>query len=713
MARLAGVLAAVLLVAAALPAAQPPSRPTFGTRTSAVVVDAVVRDRQGRPITDLTIKDFEIYEDGARQQIGALSMIAPEVPGVTDEKRRVYNTGISKETAAAATERTATEGEAPPGHTIVAIVFERLSPENMRDAIRGANTYLETPPRPDDLVGIFSLENSLQTIQTFTNDRERLRQALEAAAMRINASQKDPRSMGAESRGSAGTGGIDPRVNALADMEAAIEASFRDLANMARGHGSLDGLNAVISGLALLPGRKTVIYFSEELTLRAGQATDGLVHRFNLLVGRANAANVAVYPIDAKGLRVISQQMLNGAEIQNSAKAMLNCAECGGGRMGHTNEILEAGSTSHVFGRLAKETGGFVIENTNDLAAGFRRIDADRRFHYLLTYTPANADFGGEYRRIEVKVARRGAVVRARSGYRADRSLAVIPTLAYEAGPAAALTVSPLPSDIPIEARALRLPTRDAPGQLAVLVRVPASGLRFETDPVLGRYRTDAALLVRVRDESGAVVRKASQPYRLDGPADGQAAVAQGDLVFFRNPSLPPGRYTVEYAVHDALAGRAGAGITPLDIPEPAPSTLGAGDLIVVQRAEPVKAGDVEPDHPLLVGSDVLLYPNLGEPLAAGVPQTLTLYATVRPAEGHPTLSASVSIVRDRQTLVTAPVQMAAPGPDGFIRQVVRLPLPALAPGTYTVRLDLGDGQNRIGRTARLVVSTGRETLHN
>lgn len=197
--------------------------------------------------------------------------------------------------------------------------------------------------------------------------------------------------------------------------------------------------------------------------------------------------------------------MLNGAEIQNSSRAMLNCAGCGGGGIGNTNEILEAGTTSHVFGRLAKETGGFVIENTNDLAAGFRRIDADRRFHYLLTYTPANADCGGEYRRIEVTVARRGAVVRARSGYRADRSLAVIPTLAYEAGPAAALKGSPLPSDIPI-----------------------------------------------------------------------------------------------------------------------------------------------------------------------------------------------------RQTLVTAPVQMAAPGPDGFNRQVVRLPLPALAPGSYTVRLDLGDGQNQTGRTARL-----------
>ncbi len=105
--------------------AQQPATPTFGTRTSAVVVDAVVRDKQGRPITDLTIKDFEILEDGVPQEIGALSMIAPEVPGQADAARRVYYTGMSKETAAATTERTAKEGDdVPGGQTIVAIMFD-------------------------------------------------------------------------------------------------------------------------------------------------------------------------------------------------------------------------------------------------------------------------------------------------------------------------------------------------------------------------------------------------------------------------------------------------------------------------------------------------------------------------------------------------------------------------------------------------------------
>jgi VWFA-related protein len=703
-----GLLAIAMLGLAAAPAAQPQDRPTFGAATSAVVVDVVVRDRQGRPITDLAIKDFQLLEDGVAQEIGALSMVAPEVAGVTDEKRRVYNTGISKEAAAATVERTQSEGDAPPGHTIVAILFENLSPENRPDAIRAASTYLDTPERPGDLVGVFSAGLALNTVTTFTNDRTALRKALDAAAIQGTAREVDTRLgiAGAEVRGAAGSGGIDPRVNALADVESAINEGFRDLSSAQRGHGALDGLNAVVSGLARLPGRKTIIYFSEGLALRAGKATDGLVHRFNVLVDRANAANVAVYPIDAMGLRVHSQQMMHGAEIQNASKTMLNGPDGGGMSLVlDPNNILEAGNTSHVFGRLAKETGGFVIESTNDLAAGFRRVDADRRFHYLLTYTPRRTDFGGEYRRIEVKVKRRDAVVRARSGYRADRALATIPTQRYEAVAAAALAATPRPADIPIEARALRMPSADDAGRVAVLARVPARGITFQGDPILGRYRTDAVVLVRILDESGAVVRKASQPYRLDGPLADRDRAAQGDLLFFRQPTLPPGRYTLEYAVVDAFGNRAGTGSAPLDIVEPAPSLLMASDLVVAQRAEAVTAGEVEANHALLVGGEVLLYPNVGEPLRADQPQTITLYAVVRPAAGRPDITASLAIVRDRQSVVTAPVTMSAPGADGFIKQLVRLPLPALAAGEYTVRLELTDGQNRTSRYARLTLA--------
>src|SRR5437867_402229 len=43
-----------------------------------VQVDVSVNDKKSRPVTDLRTQDFEIYEDGRRQQITNFSYISPE-----------------------------------------------------------------------------------------------------------------------------------------------------------------------------------------------------------------------------------------------------------------------------------------------------------------------------------------------------------------------------------------------------------------------------------------------------------------------------------------------------------------------------------------------------------------------------------------------------------------------------------------------------------
>ena len=62
-------------------------------------------------------------------------------------------------------------------------------------------------------------------------------------------------------------------------------------------------------------------------------------------------------------------------------------------------------------------------------------------------------------------------------------------------------------------------------------------------------------------------MRKGSQPYRLTGPAADRERTQKGEILFYRQPELPPGRYTVEGVVHDALGPRAGVVRMPLDVP--------------------------------------------------------------------------------------------------------------------------------------------------
>ena len=67
---------------------------------------------------------------------------------------------------------------------------------------------------------------------------------------------------------------------------------------------------------------------------------------------------------------------------------------------------------------LAADSGGFTVRNSNDLAAGLKRIADETRAYYLIGYNPTNTAHDGAFRKIEVKVrGRRGLEVRARKGY--------------------------------------------------------------------------------------------------------------------------------------------------------------------------------------------------------------------------------------------------------------------------------------------------------
>jgi VWFA-related protein len=80
-------------------------------------------------------------------------------------------------------------------------------------------------------------------------------------------------------------------------------------------------------------------------------------------------------------------------------------------------EQILTSRSSAILGRLAKETGGFLLENTNDLTSGVARMLNDRTTYYLLAYNPTNTSEDRKFRRVSVKVKRSGVNVKARPGY--------------------------------------------------------------------------------------------------------------------------------------------------------------------------------------------------------------------------------------------------------------------------------------------------------
>lgn len=137
---------------------------------SAVVVDAIVRDRRGNPVTDLTKADFELFEDGVRQEIAELTVVGAGNPSARSmDDRSVPAAG----------------GTARPRSTpaFTAIVFDRLAPEVRDQAARAAHALVDTL-REDDFAGVFLIDHSLRILQTYTTDRAALRRALDVVAGR-------------------------------------------------------------------------------------------------------------------------------------------------------------------------------------------------------------------------------------------------------------------------------------------------------------------------------------------------------------------------------------------------------------------------------------------------------------------------------------------------------------------------------------------------
>lgn len=118
---------------------------------------------------------------------------------------------------------------------------------------------------------------------------------------------------------------------------------------------------------------------------------------------------MSFYTVDAAGLRPHSPSA-------NARKALREFSADKPGVSMSPDQVMFA-EPYVALSRLAKETGGAFLDNTNDLDRAARRMGEDLRSYYLLGYVPTNAALDGGYRRIDVRVKRRDVTVQARTGY--------------------------------------------------------------------------------------------------------------------------------------------------------------------------------------------------------------------------------------------------------------------------------------------------------
>jgi VWFA-related protein len=710
----------------AIHAAQERSPQSLSTATTAILVDVVVRDRKGRPVTDMAVEDFEVYEDRVAQKIDSFTRVTRGGGIGVDVKWK--RPGSTVAILSAGSPPPTLPGQDAADQATTALVFDHLSEEALGLAQKATLQYVPMSGESDVRVGVFATDPGIRVMQGYTTDRSAIRRAVSeimpagSSAADQKAERRDEimdrrRELQGEQLSTAAataTGGAGGSLAAsgsqmgqteielrLLEMERAMIDGFDALDRDHKGYDTTLSLFRVIRTLAESPGRKSIVLFSEGLPV-----SPALSAKFDNLVDAANRSNVTVYAVDAHGLRTKSSSADTRKELQEFTddRMMQNISGGSGGDQPMTRglerveDMVKLDSRTGL-ARLAEDTGGFLVEESNNLTRAFKRIDEDNQFHYMLTYTPRNTVFDGKFREILVKSRRSGTQVFARKGYRATRMPGSIDTPPYEVPALAMLDRTPLPNAFPIWAQGFSFPDPHHPGLAPLVVRLTTDSLRFVVDTDKSTYSAQVAVVVRIKDGQGKDVHKLSQQYILSGDVKDMDAAKRGTILFYRQPLLAPGVYTVESIAFDVLAGNGSARVSTLTVPSAESQPLGLSSVVFVDHVEQIDGEP--PDHtgraaPFFVGQ-TLVYPNIGDPVMKTTKDLPFFFTIYRGASGP--LTATAQLLRNGGIVAEAPVQIAE-STELRIQQLGRLPVSGLAPGTYELRIIVVSGPQRAAESA-------------
>src|SRR6266571_4985527 len=402
-----------------------------------VSLDVIVKDKKGKPVTDLKAEDFTVSENGVPQKIEFFDSTLSSL-GVTGQSTD----------AVASTEQ---KPQSPAGfpRNIIALVLDGQSTElaNLKHVREGMLKYIRERITDHDSVALFSISGGLQLLQPFTHDKGALIAAVEKAydsstvsktseargisenisALRDKISAGPPGDSVASSpaAGAAGSGMAEKMI-AQRMLEEYIQ--LRSVLSAQQTRPVLAALAAIAEGLRSIPGKKTLVMFSQGFV-----APESLDWQIQSTIDIANRANVATYVIDSTGLTggtptsgaLVVASPLGGisadTDIEHRSRAAAGESVFDLTRQEGMNRQQD------LLYRISEDTGGHFIKNTNDIGAGLERIDSEIRSRYTLAYRSTDPNFDGSFRKVKIEVRRPDTSVLTRVGYYAISPSQIVP----------------------------------------------------------------------------------------------------------------------------------------------------------------------------------------------------------------------------------------------------------------------------------------------
>jgi len=417
---------------------------TLRTTSRAVLVDVIVSDRKGKPVTGLKPGDFTLTEQGETQTVSFFEEHTGSVPAAAAELPKLPLNTYSNFSSL----------PAPDSVNVLLLDSVNTRMESQSFVHSQAMKFLKSA-KPGSRMAIFTMGLGLHFIQGFTDDPALLMAALNnkknnevESSMMIKG--QDESNAQAEVVGmmqaptpAGGTTASPEMINALKEFFAEQDTSQ----NFDRGFVTLANLQRLATFLTAFPGRKNVIWFTESIPpfLSIGNGPDalatmasdpGLETEYKKTMNMLAAARMALYPVDARGVATTGfYQADNKLPSTISRPYQITGVDSDPTQIGKdptvsptpnapgaqvsnvSDETTKRNSDQMMQEIFAQDSGGKAFANTNGLSQVIDNISRASSDFYTLSYTPINAKMDGGFRKIEVKVGDGKYALSYRRGY--------------------------------------------------------------------------------------------------------------------------------------------------------------------------------------------------------------------------------------------------------------------------------------------------------
>lgn len=585
--------------------------PLLRIETELVQIDVVVTDKQGKLARDLKRADFELFDDGKKQEITHFAI------GTAAQPARWLSAGKKNADEKSPAESTPVEIRAGR-YIVIAVDDFHLAPENLMIAKGALNRFIDTQMVADDQMAIATTSGNIGMFQQFTNERDVLARAinrLNAQQRTVTASSDVPRITDYQAElidigdqealelavqeilrlepaplpqpGGGGRGGLNgaasgfgssPRDRAIMQAQSRARSIVAQNANYTRA--TLFNLESVIRNLRDLTGRKILVLLSDGFYL--GGNSSSQIYDMRRIIDAATRAGVVIYSIDARGLVAVPP---GGGASDPSGAGDFSLP-------GARSRVETSAINAKLDGlnALARDTGGTLFKNSNDLNLGLQRVLDANETYYVLAYEPTALYRDGRFHKIEVRVAGRpDLTVQTRKGYLASSDKTggtgplaeKSPDKRKERSPEKIAQQEKLEKEKEMrEGLGSLFPLRGIPVEMAVdfleisngnsgaLVNLHVDASQLVLRQTNGTHQGSLDMMMALFDEKGKAAASVAERVSLNIKPERLEIALKNGFSYRRLIALKPGFYQARVAIREEGSARMGSASKWVEVPD-------------------------------------------------------------------------------------------------------------------------------------------------